>query len=421
LSLLSFLVLVVMGGFVFAQRFRSMLNRSFGLMCLLMSAWAFSEFMLRSVDSYASAELWAKVRAAAWAPPIAWMFYFVLLFTRKGPGGRRVFVILAVFGPALAFTLIDIATPIISATPVRDAWGYSHGIPSGSWLYWIANAWGTGLGIASDALCFVCAFTAPDPLKRLQARSLAVGFLIPIVAAVATEVVLPALGTRVPQLTSITASVLGVFIARAIRKYEMFVINPAMAAEKILSTISESVVLLDENDTILSVNAASLTLSGRKEGELLGRPAEPVFEGIRERLADTRRLGAVRDADLSVIRPDGTRVPVLFSATLMKRPKGDRAGIVAVSTDISARREAETAREKLIDELSHALANIKTLQGLIPICSSCKKIRNDKGYWQQLEEYMAQHSSVAFSHSLCDECIQKLYPELAEKILKKLK
>lgn len=72
---------------------------------------------------------------------------------------------------------------------------------------------------------------------------------------------------------------------------------------------------------------------------------------------------------------------------------------------ISDRYQGEVKR--LVLELQDALANVKTLKGFIPICASCKKIRNDDGYWNQLEHYMAEHSDVAFSHGLCPDCAQK--------------
>jgi PAS domain S-box-containing protein len=69
--------------------------------------------------------------------------------------------------------------------------------------------------------------------------------------------------------------------------------------------------------------------------------------------------------------------------------------------------------EGLIAELREALANIKTLKGLIPICASCKKIRTDEGFWQQVDVYIRDHSEVEFSHGLCPDCLKKLYPEFA--------
>ncbi|RJR27691.1 MAG: hypothetical protein C4582_00180 [Desulfobacteraceae bacterium] len=74
-------------------------------------------------------------------------------------------------------------------------------------------------------------------------------------------------------------------------------------------------------------------------------------------------------------------------------------------------KRAEAAREKLIKELRKALAKVKQLRGFLPICASCKKIRDDTGYWNQVEAYLTSHSDVQFSHSICPECAKKLHPE----------
>jgi len=88
--------------------------------------------------------------------------------------------------------------------------------------------------------------------------------------------------------------------------------------------------------------------------------------------------------------------------------------------EIRARQMAEREREQVINELQTALSNIKQLKGLLPICASCKKIRDDQGYWQQVEEYLLEHSEAEFSHSLCPDCIRKLYPDIAEEVLNKI-
>ena len=79
---------------------------------------------------------------------------------------------------------------------------------------------------------------------------------------------------------------------------------------------------------------------------------------------------------------------------------------------IADRKMAERERDLLVTELTDALANVKKLSGLLPICSNCKKIRDDKGYWNQLESYIQQHSDAIFSHGICRECARKLYPDL---------
>ena len=64
------------------------------------------------------------------------------------------------------------------------------------------------------------------------------------------------------------------------------------------------------------------------------------------------------------------------------------------------------------NELQEALSEIKTLSGLLPICASCKKIRDDQGYWNQIEAYISEHSEAEFSHGICPKCSEKLYPDL---------
>ena len=78
--------------------------------------------------------------------------------------------------------------------------------------------------------------------------------------------------------------------------------------------------------------------------------------------------------------------------------------------DISERRAADMAREKLVVELQEALARVHVLSGMLPICSSCKKVRDDDGYWEQVEVYVQRHSDAQFSHGLCPDCTRKLYP-----------
>lgn len=93
----------------------------------------------------------------------------------------------------------------------------------------------------------------------------------------------------------------------------------------------------------------------------------------------------------------------------------DREYNFAYARDITERKKSEQEREKLISELRTALAEIRTLRGFLPICSNCKRVRDDEGYWNQIDAYIQNHSDIEFSHSICPECAQKLYPELLKK------
>jgi len=102
----------------------------------------------------------------------------------------------------------------------------------------------------------------------------------------------------------------------------------------------------------------------------------------------------------------------VLSITIAPFPKG----AIITTQDITDRVQAEQDRINLIKELRRALNEVETLRGLLPICASCKKIRDDKGYWNTVEEYFSHRGMVDFSHTLCPDCIKHLYPELWAKM-----
>jgi hypothetical protein len=79
--------------------------------------------------------------------------------------------------------------------------------------------------------------------------------------------------------------------------------------------------------------------------------------------------------------------------------------------------ETETVLRRTVSDLQQALADVKALSGMLPMCAHCKKIRDDRGYWQAVEEYIQQHSEAQFSHGICPDCLKEFYPEFAESIL----
>jgi len=100
-------------------------------------------------------------------------------------------------------------------------------------------------------------------------------------------------------------------------------------------------------------------------------------------------------------------VIILASAVLIT----STVNIVKERRMLIERRRAEGERERLIVELQDALAEVRILSGLLPICSACKKIRDDQGYWNKIEDYLSSHSQVTFTHGICPECAKKLYPD----------
>lgn len=113
------------------------------------------------------------------------------------------------------------------------------------------------------------------------------------------------------------------------------------------------------------------------------------------------------------ISKSGEKFPVEINTAIIEL--GGRPVILAVARDISERKQIEAEREKLIIKLQDALREIKELRGFLPICSNCKKIRDDEGYWQQMEKYIMDRTDAQFSHSICPDCATKLYPDIYDE------
>lgn len=153
----------------------------------------------------------------------------------------------------------------------------------------------------------------------------------------------------------------------------------------------------------------------------------PEITGCRilweDRESKTENFAPTSWMQTSAIRVRGKEVGKIEVCYLELRPEKDEGpflkeerkfldGIAELLGKSYERRLIIGEREKLIGELQNALQEVKTLTGLLPICASCKKIRNDQGYWERIERYIGERSSVQFSHGICPECAQKLYPDL---------
>jgi PAS domain S-box-containing protein len=112
-----------------------------------------------------------------------------------------------------------------------------------------------------------------------------------------------------------------------------------------------------------------------------------------------------------IFKKNGKLMYVEDKTNIERSPDGEVMCYQGIVSDITPRKVAEIERDKLIHDLQNAFSEIKTLSGLIPICSYCKKIRNDNGYWEQLEKYLKSRSDAIFSHGICPECLKEYFPE----------
>ena len=162
---------------------------------------------------------------------------------------------------------------------------------------------------------------------------------------------------------------------------------------------------LDFSGYFKRLNPAWETTLGFTRDELMSKPfIEFVHPDDRERTLAQNRLvrggGHARAFENRYLCKDGSHRWLLWNAA----PDVTLEVIYSVARDITERREAEAKREELVRELQVALAEVRTLQGFLPICTYCKNVRDDENYWQSVEAYISRRTNTQFSHGICPNC-----------------
>ena len=191
----------------------------------------------------------------------------------------------------------------------------------------------------------------------------------------------------------------------------------------ITNTAKDAVIMMNQMGEIEFWNPAAEKIFGFSIQEAMNQnlhnllvPPEyhaPFHKGF-PKFKETGQGAAIgQTLELKALHKNGVMFPVELSLSAIKIEGQWHA--IGILRDISERKANEAERERLIDDLQEALAKVKTLSGFLPVCANCKKIRDDGGYWNQIESYIEAHSEAEFSHSICPECEKELYPELFEE------
>jgi len=187
-----------------------------------------------------------------------------------------------------------------------------------------------------------------------------------------------------------------------------------MEWERTFDAVSDPIAILDTEYRIVRTNKAMASKLGLSPKSIAGATCYECVHGKDEPPANCPHKQLMADGREHTEEVFEERIggDFLVTASPILDSKGVLVGSVHIARDITKQKEIEKERENLIGELQEALANIRTLKGLLPICSACKKIRDDEGYWSQMESYIQDRSEAEFSHGICPDCAKELYPDL---------
>ncbi|MHB8068179.1 MAG: response regulator [Desulfobaccales bacterium] len=219
-------------------------------------------------------------------------------------------------------------------------------------------------------------------------------------------------------ITSVVVTLVGRVIGQDIDRSEEALFQAKEELERTFDAIPDFIAVLDTQYHILKVNKA---MGARLGLETNGIIAGKCYEAIHSTMSPPEfcphtKLLADGQEHTVEIHEEKLGGDFIVTVSPLHDSKGQIIGSVHVAHDITARKRAEMERDQLISQLQEALAQIKTLKGFLPICAYCKKIRDDEGYWQQIEEYIREHSDAEFSHGICPDCLEEHHPSLAQVV-----
>jgi len=329
------------------------------------------------------------------------LFLFTLAFTghENWFSGNRWLLLLVVpaaaTGLAATEPLHGLIWSSISYTPIGGmlAMNVTYG-----WFFWLLLAY-------TITLLVLCAFFllkehahAPHVYRR-QSVFVIVGVFIPL--AMFILYALKAIPGLTKNYSPVAYGAAGLFLVASMRQHLFLDLIP-IARSILMDEMTDAMLVVDLAGRIVDFNSTAKTTLGLAEdviGTDVARFSElsrvidagPSGTACREIAIDLRETRRYYDAKVSRIR-NRTNDPI---------------GTMILLRDVSETHALIADKNRLIDELTCAAAEIKTLQGIIPICMYCKKVRDDEGFWHQVESYMSKHSNAQFSHGLCPDCLKR--------------
>ena len=174
----------------------------------------------------------------------------------------------------------------------------------------------------------------------------------------------------------------------------------------------DPIVIYDKTGKTTYINPSFEKVYGYTQEEVIGKKIDFVPEDELEKTLDAWQRtvkGEKMYLETRRYTKAGKILNIQMSTAIIRDKNQNHLESIVIHRDITPIKQAEQEKEKLIAELQSALAEIKTLKGIVPICSNCKKIRDDAGYWNILELYIQKHSDASFTHSICPNCTDELY------------
>jgi hypothetical protein len=331
--------------------------------------------------------------------PVAWISFAI-----QSTGRRLPRMVLALGSIAWLLTVILVATNESHGFVWRLTYRDGHLVQERWWYFWSFASY-SYLTVLTGILWLLIHFGRCSSIYRRQGLIMAGAGLIPLIVSVLyiSKIIprAPFDPTPIAFLASLTLASWALF------KLRLFELVP-IAPEVLLQQISDGLLVVDRKERLIILNPVAARLFNCNLDDVIGKKAEsvlPIWSRLRPLLDQAAHNP---QGEVVLENQDNSAHPVHLEVRLT--PLDDHglvSGCLLLFRDVSESRRRASEREQMLASLQTALAQVKKLSGLLPICAACKKIRDSQNQWHPLESFIRKHSEAEFSHGLCPQCLQK--------------
>lgn len=337
------IVFLYLAVYIFVKNPKATANRVSALLFLCFTLWSAAFIFFHNPDlSKESARLSVDISALGWGAFSSFYLWFILAFTGKTKLLKKKWLYLLLFGMPVLF-IYKQWTNFIFTDYINEWYGWRGLYGTSIWpylffFYYLAFM-GIGLYINFDFLK-----KTRDPVRKKQAKIIFFTMLTALGLGSFSDVVFTLAGIHyIPNIANVFVLVWGFGTVYAMVKYKFLTITPATAADNIISTMFDCLILLSLEGVIVAVNTAGTNVLGYREDELKGKPLTilPAAKELDTGLAEEIVKGELKDRDIILKTKTGDEIPVLFSSSVLRDETGAAGGIVCVAKDISGRKKLE--------------------------------------------------------------------------------
>lgn len=365
LSLLIAAIAFFFGVFVLSKAPRDEMNVLYFLCCSFLTFWLFIRFAFHQAFSYEAALLWLRLMAF-WPFGFAFLLHFILIWSEKASKLQKKALLPLLYVPAAFIAFLDLTITLNINKPQNTAEGWIFQAPN-DFIAVISLIWGSFAVILSFLLCLLVYWHNPQWIKQQQAKILSIGFVFSLFGVI-IELFPISDQTQGLSVDSVLILIWCASSGWAIWRYKLFRLTPAIAAESILATMSNFLLLVDQQGKISSINAATIDLLDCTQSEITGQEVASLFPSefrseIRaqgKRAIEYLRFHFSKPTETLFSAPDHRKTPVILSVTKIQDNMGTDLGSAFVGSDLSDLKVAEKKLRRQKEELSqfaHTMAH----------------------------------------------------------------